>query len=90
MEAIREKRKVQSVADPKLAEQGGETGLVVREVSFDRRGNEIIQYKVDHPTVDQIKDLMDRTAKDLGQLGGKADNGVSVTINLSKDDQGWL
>ena len=90
LEVIRDKRRERVNVDPLLVAAGGETGLIVREVSYDRRGQEIVQYKVDHPTIDQIKSLMNETAKDLGQMGGKGDTGVSVTINLTTDDQGWL
>lgn len=90
MEVIRDRRKELSAKDPLLKEHGGETGLVLKHIMFDRQGNKIEQFEVDHGTVDQIKSLMNETAKDLGQMGGDKGSGVSITINLTHEDQALL
>jgi len=67
---LREERIKRARMDPKLAAEGGLTGLIVEKTQHDSRGNLIrTSYRIDHPTIRQMLSLMQEQAQDLGQWG---------------------
>ena len=91
LQYIRKSRAQTAKEDAELKAQGGRTGLVVKENILSLKTGALLdtKYRVDHPTINQLRALAIDQAKDLNESDGDK-HGVAVTIVFSEEEQGWL
>lgn len=85
------KRAAKALVEKDLEEEGGKSGLVLRQRVYQKGGVDT-RYVIDHGTVDRLQSLMNDIAKENGEMGAGAKEATGVTVNISfdNDDQDWL
>jgi hypothetical protein len=78
------KRGQAAAKDKALLAVGGDNGLVVTKLRHVRGKGVVKEYEIDHPTIDQMRNLMREQAIDNGQWSEKKDVGGSVELVVKR------